>query len=225
MDKVIHALGEIAFRCGSVKRLVLFGSRARGDNDENSDYDIAVFAPGMTDAEKESFLGEVEALETLRKIDAVFIEKRHADTELYANILRDGVDIMNKFEIKFNNYKNALSRLHESLNEAEGSGSLTMRDGVIQRFEFTAELSWKTMREYLLLQEVGDINNPKNVLREALSNSIITDGEGWLSIIRDRNSTSHVYDEEDADEIFARIKSKHIKLFDELESMLSEKQN
>ncbi len=224
MDKVIHALGEIALRCGSVKRLVLFGSRARGDNDENSDYDIAVFAPGMTDAEKESFLGEVEAVETLRKIDTVFIEKRHADTELYANILRDGVDIMNKFEIKFNNYKNALSRLHESLKEAEGSGSLTIRDGVIQRFEFTAELSWKTMREYLLMQEIGDINNPKNVLREALSNSIIMDGEGWLSIIRDRNSTSHVYDEEDADEIFARIKSKHIKLFDELESTLSEKQ-
>ena len=224
MDKVIHALGEIALRCGSVKRLVLFGSRARGDNDENSDYDIAVFAPGMTDAEKESFLGEVEAVETLRKIDTVFIEKRHADTELYANILRDGVDIMNKFEIKFNNYKNALSRLHESLKEAEGSGSLTIRDGVIQRFEFTAELSWKTMREYLLMQEVSDINNPKNVLREALSNSIITDGEGWLSIIRDRNSTSHVYDEEDADEIFARIKSKHIKLFDELESSLSKKQ-
>ena len=224
MDKVIHALGEIALRCGSVKRLVLFGSRARGDNDENSDYDIAVFAPGMTDAEKESFLGEVEAVETLRKIDTVFIEKRHADTELYANILRDGVDIMNKFEIKFSNYKNALSRLHESLNEAEGSESLTMRDGVIQRFEFTAELSWKTMREYLLMQEISDINNPKNVLREALSNSIITDGEGWLSIIRDRNSTSHVYDEEDADEIFARIKSKHIKLFDELESTLSEKQ-
>ncbi len=223
MDKVIHALGEIALRCGSVKRLVLFGSRARGDNDENSDYDIAVFAPGMTDAEKESFLGEVEVLETLRKIDTVFIEKRHADTELYANILRDGVDIMNKFEIKFNNYKNALSRLHESLSEAEGSGSLTMRDGVIQRFEFTAELSWKTMREYLLMQEVSDINNPKNVLREALSNSIIADGEGWLSIIRDRNSTSHVYDEDDADEIFARIKSKHIKLFDELESVLSEK--
>ena len=224
MDKVIHALKEIALRGGSVKRLVLFGSRARGDNDENSDYDIAVFAPGMSDAEKESFLGEVEAVETLRKIDTVFIEKRHADTELYANILRDGVDIMNKFEIKFNNYKNALSRLHESLKEAEGSGSLTIRDGVIQRFEFTAELSWKTMREYLLMQEVGDINNPKNVLREALSNSIITDGEGWLSIIRDRNSTSHVYDEEDADEIFARIKSKHIKLFDELESSLSKKQ-
>lgn len=224
MDKVIHAFKEIALRCGPVKRLMLFGSRARGDNDENSDYDIAVFAPGMTDAEKESFLGEVEAVETLRKIDTVFIEKRHADTELYANILRDGVDIMNKFEIKFNNYKNALSRLHESLKEAEGSGSLTIRDGVIQRFEFTAELSWKTMREYLIMQEVGDINNPKNVLREALSNSIITDGEGWLSIIRDRNSTSHVYDEEDADEIFARIKSKHIKLFDELERTLSEKQ-
>ncbi len=49
-----------------------------------------------------------------------------------------------------------------------------------------------------------------------MSNGLISDGEGWLALIRERNATSHVYDEKDADEIYMRIKTGHIKLFDDL---------
>ena len=116
-----------------------------------------------------------------------------------------------------------ISRLHEALEEFEANSSLTtIRDGVIQRFEFTAELAWKTIREYLISQEVSDINTPKNVMKAAFSDDIITDEEGWLTILRDRNMTSHIYDEGDADEIFKRIVTQHIKLFDELSDMLRE---
>ena len=223
MDKVLRELKNIAARRGFVNRLVLFGSRARGDNEKNSDYDIAVFSTKITDAEKTALLEEIDAVETLSKIDVVFIKPGDTDTELYQNIIRDGVDIMNKFAAKLENYKNALGRLRESIAEAAESSSLTMRDGVIQRFEFTAELSWKTMREYLLALEVSDINNPRNVLREALSNGLISDGDGWLALIRDRNATSHVYDEKDADEIYMRIKTRHIKLFDDLLVILLKK--
>ena len=48
-----------------------------------------------------------------------------------------------------------------------------MRDGVIQRFEFTAELAWKTTREYLLTLEIMDINSPKQVIKEAFNNNQI----------------------------------------------------
>ncbi len=110
--------------------------------------------------------------------------------------------------------------MHEALDEATNSSSLTLRDGVIQRFEFTTELAWKTIREYLIIQEVNDINSPKSVMSEAFNNNIITDDKGWLQILRDRNSTSHIYDEEDADEIYARIKTTHIELFDKLSEKL-----
>ena len=223
MDKVINSLKRIGMKHKPVNRLVLFGSRARGDEKSNSDYDIAVFAPKITESEKSKLLGEIEAIDTLLKIDVVFIKERHNDTELLENILRDGVDIMNKFQNKFNNYKNALARLHEAIDETQKSNNLIMRDGVIQRFEFTAELAWKTMREYLLSLEIIDINNPKNVLREAFNNSLISDGDGWLALVRDRNATSHVYDEADADEIYERIKANHIVLLDELKNTLSQK--
>ena len=139
----------------------------------------------------------------------------------YKNIMKDGVAIMDKFQIKLNNYKNALSRLHEALQEAKDNASLIIRDGVIQRFEFTTELAWKTIREYLIANEVSDVNTPKNVMKSAFSADIISDENGWLTILHDRNSTSHIYSEDEANEIYNRIASNHIKLFDELLSKLS----
>ena len=130
---------------------------------------------------------------------------------------------MDKFQIKFNSYQKFLARLHESIGKADEYNDLTFRDGVIQRFEFTTELAWKTIREYLLIHEVSDINTPKSVMSAAFSADIITDEQGWLSILRDRNSTSHIYDEADADRIYQSIITEHIKLFDEVKDVLLKK--
>ena len=219
MDKVLNEISRIALDY-DINKVVLFGSRARGDNTPKSDYDIAVFAHNMDISEQAHFLEEIDNIRTLNKIDVIFIKKRHIDTELYQNIMNDGVDIMNKFQIKLNNYKNALSRLHEAIEEESASKSLAVRDGAIQRFEFTSELAWKTLREYLLSEGVTDINSPKKVMREAYNNDLIENTEGWLRILDDRNLTSHVYDDEDAADIYNRIMNEHIKLFDELEKVL-----
>lgn len=220
MDKVLDKIRYISLKYYNINKVILFGSRARRDHTQTSDYDIAVFSNGLSASEQSEFLEEVESIDTLNKIDIIFIQKRHINTEIYKNIVNDGVIIMDKFQIKLNNYKNALSRLHESLKEAETNSSLTVRDGVIQRFEFTSELAWKTIREYLLLQEITDINSPKSVMSEAYNNRLITNDIGWLQILRDRNSTSHIYDEEDASDIYKRIASEHILLFDELLEVL-----
>lgn len=218
MDKVLNEIRRIALNY-NISKVVLFGSRARGDNTDKSDYDIAVFSSGMDISEQTAFSSEVEEIETLRKIDVVFIKDRHIGTELYKNIQKDGIDIMDKFQIKLNNYKNALARLHEALEESKENDSLTIRDGVIQRFEFTTELAWKTLREYLLTEEITDINSPKRVMSEAYNNDLILDDTGWLQILRDRNSTSHIYDAADAEDIYNRIMLEHINLFDELEAL------
>lgn len=221
MDFVLTEIKRIALKYQAVKRVVLFGSRARKDNTEYSDYDIAVFSD---DAQQNAlFQNELEEIATLNRIDVVFITKKHRNTPLYENIKKDGIDIMNKFQTKLQNYENALQRLHESVEESKTSSSLTLRDGVIQRFEFTTELAWKTAREYLLSLEIMDINSPKTVMREAFHNGLIQNETGWLQILQDCNSTSHIYDEEDADAVFVRIKDAHMELFDNLLEILQTK--
>ncbi len=220
MDSVLCEIKKIALKYPDINKIILFGSRARKDNTASSDYDIAVFSSGSDISLKSSFIEEIENIETLNKIDVVWIKQRHRETELYLNIIRDGIVIMDKFGTKINNFKNALARLHEALVESASSESLTVRDGVIQRFEFTTELAWKTLREYLISLGFEEINNPKGVLTEAFNNGIITDDDGWLRIVRDRNSTTHIYDEEDAAEIYERIANSHIKLFDSLKEKL-----
>lgn len=213
MDAVLEKIKNIASKYKTIQKVVLFGSRARGDNTPASDYDIALFAEGISAEDKTCFLEEIEEIETLHKIDALWVQPRHKETEIYQNILREGIEIMNKFENKLSNFQNAVNRLQEGLDEAKENPSLTVRDGVIQRFEFTAELAWKTVREYLISQEIGELNSPKAVLAEGFRNGLINDENGWLQILRDRNSTSHIYDEAEAGEIFGRISTQYIELF------------
>lgn len=217
MDNVIARIIDITKKYKSVTKVILFGSRARGDNTLKSDYDIAIRMIGSCD--KNSLLDEIEHIDTLYKIDVVFIENTTGKS-LIDNIKKDGVVVMDKFGIKLNNYEQALSRLHEAIDEFVQGSSLAVRDGVIQRFEFTAELAWKTIREYLLTLEIMDINNPKSVMKEAFKNDIIGEENNWIQILRDRNSTSHIYDEDQANEIYERIANNHVCLFDKLLSVL-----
>ena len=222
MDSVIIKIAEIIKKYSAVTKVILFGSRARGDNTPKSDYDIAINAPSIDISTKNLLLDEIEQVDTLHKMDIVFISSK-TDNKLLENIQRDGKIIMDKFQIKLGNYEKAISRLHEAIDESKENNSMTVRDGVIWRFEFTTELAWKTIREYLLSLEVTDINNPRAVMKEAFNNDIVTKEDEWIQILRDRNLTSHIYDEDEADEIYERIVNEHISLFDDLLNVLKSK--
>lgn len=223
MDTVLTNIKKIALQYPHIKRVVLFGSRARGDFTLASDYDIAVFC---SDNQTEClFCDEIDNILTLHKLDVVFIKGKLSDSRFHQNIKRDGVVIMDRFISKLENFQQAMARLQESIAEAENSASLTMRDGVIQRFEFTAELAWKTVKAYLQSEAIGEINGPKSVMKEAFANHLIQDEAGWIQLLNDRNVTSHLYDEAVAEEIYQRIIHKHRKLFGELLGVLENKRN
>lgn len=222
MNDILGLIRQTALEFPSIKRIILFGSRARGDCTDDSDYDIAVF--GADENTRVNFSDKIDELPTLRKIDVIFVTDRLIGKPIYDNILKDGVVIMDKFAVKLENYRKAVSRLAEGITEAETNGSLTLRDGVIQRFEFTTELAWKSAREYLLSEGETGINSPKPVMRTALRTSLIADEQGWIKILDDRNATSHMYDEEQTEEIFERIKTEHIALFKALLNALEAKQ-
>lgn len=214
MDGVTKKIVDAASRFSSINQLRLFGSRARGDATERSDYDIAVF--GASDRDRIFFSDAVDELPILQKIDLVFVTERLKKEPIYQSIQNEGILIMDKFSIKLNNFKKAVARLREAVDLSNINRELVIRDGVIQRFEFTTELAWKTAREYLLLEGETDINSPKPVMRTAFRVGLIDDSENWARLLNDRNVTSHVYDDETADEIYQRILTVYVGLFESL---------
>ncbi len=215
MDYLLAEISKIGIE-NNINKVILFGSRARGDNSEKSDYDIAFVSTNITPQLKSAIAERIDEIDTFHKIDVVFLRDLNGEDELTVNIKRDGKILMNRFETKFNNFRNALQKLKDGISDYDKAKIETIRDGVIQRYEFTTELAWKTIREYLLSEGVVDINTPKSVMKEAFSAGVILDESGWIQILNDRNATSHIYDEKEAIEIFDRIKTQHINLFDEL---------
>ncbi len=108
---------------------------------------------------------------------------------------------------KMENYKKALSQLEKAVASYQRSPEDALyRDGLIQRFEFTVELAWKSLKEYLEDQGmVLSIASPRGVLKEAYAAGVLADGELWNEIITARNLTSHIYNEATATEIAQRI--------------------
>lgn len=98
---------------------------------------------------------------------------------------------------KIENYQNALAQLVEAVARYQKAPEDSLyRDGLIQRFEFTVELAWKSIKEYLEDQGmVLSIASPRGILKEAYAAGVLEDGELWNSILTARNLTSHVYDE------------------------------
>jgi nucleotidyltransferase substrate binding protein (TIGR01987 family) len=114
------------------------------------------------------------------------------------------------YELKLSSLKNAFSRLKEALALIkEAPNSDIIRDGLIQRFEFTVELLWKTLKEYLYLEKGIETRSPKDVIREARNINLINleECEHGLAMIDDRNELSHLYKEDIARTIGLRIPS------------------
>ena len=122
---------------------------------------------------------------------------------------------MSKLESKLINFNQALQRLKEAVEEfKQPDSSDVIRDGVIQRFEFTYELAWKTTKVYLEDIGIVDINSPKAIIKEAFAQRLLTNEDNWLLMLKDRNMTSHMYKEEMAVGIAERICSSYIEEFE-----------
>ena len=130
--------------------------------------------------------------------------------------------ILEKLENKFKSFQTALERLREAINIYKNDNHPVLLDGTIQRFEFTVELAWKLLKEYLESEKFGEFNSPKSVVKEAFKIGLLEDGEIWLDMLDDRNLTSHTYDEETAKEIYRNIISKYEEQFIKLENKIEE---
>lgn len=97
------------------------------------------------------------------------------------------------------------------------------KQGLIHGFEFTHELSWNLLRDFLRERGVQEIYGSKDATREAFSLGLIQHGEVWMAMIESRNLSSHTYSQETADEIAKAILTSYFSEFETLEALMKSK--
>lgn len=121
-----------------------------------------------------------------------------------------------RWQQRFQNFEKAYFSLNESIEAYENdSTNLFIRDSIIQRYEYTIELAWKTLKDYLEEEGFVDVSSPKKVIRQALKEGYITD-PAWLTALDDRNKTTHAYDEKMAQEVTVQIQDQYFFLLRDL---------
>jgi nucleotidyltransferase substrate binding protein (TIGR01987 family) len=122
-----------------------------------------------------------------------------------------------RWQQRFSNYLKALGKLENAIHllrhrTAENSEGVLnpmdielLKEGLIQRFEYTHELAWNVMKDYAIYQGNNSVKGSRDATREAFKMNLIGDGEIWMKMIGSRNETSHTYNENTAEEIYENI--------------------
>ena len=107
-----------------------------------------------------------------------------------------------KYQAQKEQLKEAFSRFEEVMGKPKDA---IVRDAAIQRFEFTFELLWKTLKSHLRSRGAEEITFPKDILKEAFRAGLIDEEERWFDMLDTRNMTSHIYCEKMADEAYSKF--------------------
>lgn len=122
---------------------------------------------------------------------------------------------------RFDNYQRALKRLEEAVKLGkERSLSELEKQGLIKAFEFTHELAWNTLKDFLTEQGAEKMYGSRDTTRIAFREGLLDNGELWMNMIKSRNLTSHTYREEIAKEIVQNIFNDYFQAFENLKSTL-----
>jgi nucleotidyltransferase substrate binding protein (TIGR01987 family) len=119
---------------------------------------------------------------------------------------------------RFDNYKRAFSLLREAMETLETRELNALeKEGIIQRFEYTWELAWKVLKDYL--EHEGVVLSkitPASVIRAAFDAKIISHGDNWMQALDARNKMAHVYNMVEFEETIAALRETYFALFDAL---------
>ena len=144
-----------------------------------------------------------------------------------------------RWEQRYSNFVKALRKLsqaveyikHNIIDEDEPIDNSDIgyvldemiKDGVIQRFEYTHELAWNVMKDYATFQGNSNVGGSRDATREAFQLKLVSDGKVWMDMIGSRNKTSHTYNEETADEIYSKILNEYYPAFLEFQKNMEAK--
>ncbi len=122
-----------------------------------------------------------------------------------------------RWKQRFQNFERAFLFLQEALKEPDATE--LERAGTIQAFEFTSELGWKTLKDFLEAKQVA-VSFPRDIIKEAFSYHLIEDGETWMDMLDKRNLMSHTYDEEKSALAYSLIRNNYFKALSQLHERL-----
>lgn len=137
-----------------------------------------------------------------------------------------------RWEQRFSNYQKAFRKFVSAVDIVKGDiegeiinvGELhreILKEGLIQRFEYTHQLAWNVMKDYAEYQGNNEISGSRDATREAFKMGLIADAESWMDMIKSRNETSHTYNEETANAIILKIIQVYHPLFFEFGRKMS----
>ena len=128
---------------------------------------------------------------------------------------------------RYSNFHKACRRLLQVTEDDRSMQDLSELEieGLVQRFEYTFELSWKVMQDLLIYKGYEFMSGPNGTLKMAFEDGLIDDHDGWRRMAKSRNTLSHVYDEEEVLPIVRLIYSDYAPLLKQLDARLEELKN
>ena len=118
-----------------------------------------------------------------------------------------------RWKQRFNNFSAAFVQLENAVKLFNlRTLSQLEKLGLVKAFEFSHELAWNVMKDYLEYQGVGQIIGSRDATREAFSKGLITEGQLWMDMIVSRNLTSHTYNKDLADKIVSDVCLNYVRI-------------
>ncbi|MEX2568964.1 MAG: nucleotidyltransferase substrate binding protein [Cyclobacteriaceae bacterium] len=133
--------------------------------------------------------------------------------------MKEKADI--RWKQRFGNYQKAFHQLKSAIGEHGVNPIDIIKEGVIQRFEFTHELAWKVMKDYLDYEGIQNVTGSRSATREAFSIGLITNGQVWMDMIDSRNKTVHTYNPDVLEIEFKKVVKSYFELFERFEQKMS----
>ncbi len=123
-----------------------------------------------------------------------------------------------RWKQRFSNYQKAMAQLQKFVDK--GVLSDLEEQGSIKAFEYTYELAWNTLKDFLEFRGQTDIYGSRDAIQKAFQLGIIENGDAWMDMLKSRNKTSHTYNEETAKEISKAALTVYHQLFEQLNKKL-----
>lgn len=117
-----------------------------------------------------------------------------------------------RWQQRLENFGSALESLRQPLaGRALTSFSDLEKRGVIHAFEYTFELSWKMLKDYLEFSGIAlKPATPRSVIKQAFATGVIDDGQLWIDMMEDRNQSSHLYGQEMSDRVLEEVITRYL---------------